>query len=101
MVVTIPLPAGLQTASVLPLVLAQEDVDALPRLSTPAFACVVALILALWLMARVHAERRVQGHGKGPQTRLGFVRRMAAWPAAQPFLGLLAAALAVAAWVLR
>lgn len=83
------------------LLLAQDEPGDLPRLSTPAFACVVALILVFWVMARVHAERRVQGHGKGPQTRLGFVRRMAAWPAAQPFLGLLAAALAVAAWLLR
>ena len=82
-------------------VLAQDDVDALPRLSTLAFACVVALVLVLWLMARVHAERRVQAHGKGPQTRLGFVRSLAGWQPAHVVFGLLAAVLAIAAWFLR
>lgn len=83
------------------LIFAQDDVDSLPRISTPGFVCVVLLIGALWLMARVHAERRVQSHGRGPQTRLGFVRKLADWPPTHLVLGALAAVFAVLAWILR
>ena len=93
------LPMGPRLAGLLPL--AQDESDTLPRIATPGFVCVVALILVLWLLARVHAERRVQAHGKGPQTRLGFVQRLADWPPANTLLGVLAAALAAAAWFLR
>ena len=93
MVLTLPLPVSF--------ILAQEDVDAMPRISTPAFVCVVLAIGALWLMARVHAERRVQAHGKGPQTRLGFVRRLADWEPTHRVLGALALLFGVAAWFLR
>ena len=83
------------------LVLAQEDVENLPRIATAGFVFVVLLIGVLWLMARVHAERRVQSHGRGPQTKLGFVRKLAAWEPTHLVLGVLAVVFAALAWFLR
>lgn len=86
---------------VAPTLLAADDPAAQQPLSTPAFVFVVALIAVVWVMARVHAERRMQAHGKGPQTRLGFVRALAAWGPTHLVLGTVALALAAAAWFLR
>lgn len=82
-------------------ILAQQEVDAWPRLPAPAFACVLALVGVLWLMARVHAERRAQAEGHGPRTGIAVVRRLAAWPPAYPVLGVLALVLGAATWLLR
>lgn len=83
------------------MVLALDDPDAVPRLSTPTFACVLALVLVIWLLARIHVVRLQRSKGQEPTTRIGFLHRLAAWPPAYPVLGLLACVLAAIAWFLR
>ena len=56
------------------MVLGADEADELPRLAPAGFWCLIALILVIWVLARVHVTRNQLGRGQEPSTRIGFIR---------------------------
>lgn len=83
------------------MVLGLDDPDALPRLAPAAFWCLIALMLAVWLLLRIRVARRQIERTGEATTHLAFIHALAAQSWIVWALGLLSLALAAAVIVLR